>query len=154
MPKALILLAVAFLAACGSQGVTKTVQMTKTETRTVTQLDRRHARPLVFVPLQGGALAYKPTRIELGAGSGVYGLKWISYGGRFATAKGRFPSRDCDPNCADGNVTWVSVVVRLKKRVACNGSIVYSLLAIVGPGFDAAYGPVAPILGPACLDSG
>jgi hypothetical protein len=138
-----LLLAAVLLAGCG----TKTVTMTVTRTRTATVVTQvASPEPLVLVPDIAGGLVYKPDTIGLGASNGITGIRWSRYGGNVAVGRGRFPENTCEPNCADGTVTWVTVTVQLKDRVLCRGHLVYQLMSLDGPGFKVPFDTAAAVM--------
>jgi hypothetical protein len=76
----------------------------------------------------------RPKRFTLACGDGntvLKGLKWSSFGGATAQAKGTLEMNTCEPNCAQGKD--VSYPVKLKAtspRTCKNGLRVYNKLMI------------------------
>lgn len=138
------LLVVALISAgCGTKTVTRTV----TEMQTATVVRRATPPPLVLVPDQAGQLVYRPDTIGLGASAFIKNIRWRDYGSNLAIGRGLFASNDCNPNCADGKITWVPVTVRLRERILCRGRLAYTLMAVDGATFDNQFNPVGYVIG-------
>ena len=55
------------------------------------------------------------------AGQYLWRLKWSSWGGRVASARGTLATKTCDPFCAAGGVTNESVTVHFFYKRHCPG---------------------------------
>jgi hypothetical protein len=80
----------------------------------------------------------RPTTVTLTCGDGntvLKGLKWSSYGGASAKAKGTFVINLCEPNCAEGKVASFPVTVKASDPRSCKGGLrVYNKLTLQFPG--------------------
>jgi hypothetical protein len=132
---------------CGEADVTKTVTLTHTQTRTTTVVKRLTPPPLILVPNQSRDLVYKPDLIGIGASSEIKNIRWSGYGRNIALGRGLFPEDTCDPNFAEGKVTWLPVVIRLKQRTLCQNHLAYALMAVKGSGFDNQFSTVGDVIG-------
>ena len=85
-----------------------------------------HHRVLVKKDVVSEEFAYRPHAIGL-SGDGtffLYGLHWVHYGQKSATAKGRALTRGCEPNCAQGREFEPRVKIRLSQVNRC-GKVYY-----------------------------
>jgi len=92
------------------------------------------ASEAVYVPTGAGSegLEERPSVIGLGASAAVEQITWQRYGGQDAIGRGVFPQNDCDPSCAEGNVTDVPVSIRLWNIAKCHGRRTYLALDMDG----------------------
>ncbi|MGH2902484.1 MAG: hypothetical protein ACRDK7_02660 [Solirubrobacteraceae bacterium] len=76
----------------------------------------------------------RPTSVTLTCGDGntvLKGLKWSSFGGATAQAKGTFTIDLCEPNCAAGKAASFPVTVKASGRRSCKGGLrVYNKLTL------------------------
>ena len=82
-----------------------------------------HAR-LAVLAVNCGSGKYKPKQIVFAcadAGSMVVELRWSSWGGDVARARGRYRWNDCRPACAGGTIRYVRARVRLERPKPCAG---------------------------------
>lgn len=101
-----------------------------------------HHRVLVKKDVVSEEFAYRPHAIAL-SGDGTfftYGLRWVHYGQKSATAKGRALTRGCEPNCAEGREFKPKVKIRLSQVNRCGkvfyfGKLHYSLFGHIPTGF-------------------
>lgn len=101
-----------------------------------------HHRVLVKKDVVSEEFAYRPHAIAL-SGDGTfftYGLHWVHYGQRSATAMGRALTRGCEPSCAEGREFKPKVKLRLSQVSRCGkvfyfGKLHYSLFGHIPTGF-------------------
>ena len=74
--------------------------------------------------------SYKPKRVVLGAGTPIKDVRWLSYGGKTAKARGMFAVNDCQPTCADGHITWEPTAFSVSYIGPCKGRRSYRLISI------------------------
>jgi hypothetical protein len=70
--------------------------------------------------------ASRPRLLILACGDGnaaLKGLKWSSFGGAVARAKGEFVINDCEPNCAQGKDLSFPVSVSAGGLRTCRGAV-------------------------------
>jgi hypothetical protein len=68
----------------------------------------------------------RPKSLTLACGDGntvLKGLKWSSFGGATAQAKGTFTINLCEPNCADGKAASFPVTVKASDPRNCKGGL-------------------------------
>lgn len=58
----------------------------------------------------------------------IRGLRWKRYGKPVAVGKGIARTQGCEPSCANGEVRWLRVTVRLHRLVRCGGRPIYARL--------------------------
>ena len=82
--------------------------------------------------------ASRPKLLTLTCGDGntvVKGLKWSSFGGATAQAKGTFVTNTCNPNCAQGKDVSYPVSVSATSSKKCKGGVtVYGKLSLTFTG--------------------
>ena len=116
-----------------TQVVTETVKQTETVTETVAP------EPTMFVPQAGGTPEFKPDQLFTGASGGGWVIeKWISYGDEVAEATGYTEFNDCEPSCAEGNLTRVQATIQLSRRIPCKGVVAYDRLDVIKSSDEAA----------------
>jgi hypothetical protein len=80
----------------------------------------------------------RPTSVTLTCGDGntvLKGLKWSSFGGATAQAKGTFVIDLCEPNCAEGKTASFPVTVKASSPRSCkHGLRVYNKLTLAFKG--------------------
>jgi hypothetical protein len=78
--------------------------------------------------------ASRPKLLTLTCGDGntvLKGLKWSSFGGSSAQAKGTFVTNTCEPNCAAGKDVSYPVSVKATSLKTCKGALrVYNKLTL------------------------
>jgi hypothetical protein len=74
--------------------------------------------------------AYKPKRVVLGAGTPIKDVRWLSYGGETARARGMFAVNTCKPTCAAGHITWEPTSFSVSYVGSCKGRRSYRLISI------------------------
>jgi predicted secreted protein len=76
----------------------------------------------------------RPKSLTLACGDGntvLKGLKWSSFGGATAQAKGTFVINECEPNCAEGKAASFPVTVKASDPRNCKGGLrVYNKLTL------------------------
>lgn len=68
----------------------------------------------------------RPKSLTLACGDGntvLKGLKWSSFGGATAQAKGTFTINLCEPNCAEGKAASFPVTVKASDPRKCKGGL-------------------------------
>jgi hypothetical protein len=79
-----------------------------------------------------------PTSVTLTCADGntlLTKLRWSSFGGPTATAKGTFQTNTCKPNCASGKVVKYPATIKASGRLGCKGGVrVYARLSIAFSG--------------------
>ena len=80
----------------------------------------------------------RPKSVTLTCGDGntvLKGLKWSSFGGATAQAKGTFAINLCEPNCAEGKAASFPVTVKASSPRNCKGGLrVYNKLTLTFKG--------------------
>lgn len=88
------------------------------------------AAPTVRTPIgiETNQLAIRPHRIYFSGDGTVYvgHLRWRSWGGKVAVARGTASLSTCEPDCVEGTRLTFPARVRLFKVVRCVGSTIYS----------------------------
>ena len=108
-----------------TQVVTETVEKTETVTVTI------QPEPTVFVPQAGGTPEFKPDQLFTGVSGGGWVVeRWISYGGETAEALAYTEFNDCEPSCAEGNLTRADATIQLSQRIPCKGVVAYGRLSV------------------------
>jgi hypothetical protein len=78
--------------------------------------------------------ASRPKSVTLTCGDGntvLTGLRWSSFGGASAEAKGTFETNTCSPNCAQGKVVRYPVSVKATSPRSCKrGLRVYNKVTL------------------------
>jgi len=76
----------------------------------------------------------RPKTLTLACGDGntvLSGLRWSSFGGASASAKGTLEMNTCTPNCAAGKVVKYPVAVRADDQRTCRSGVrVYNKLTL------------------------
>ena len=67
----------------------------------------------------------KPEIVYFGAHERIFKLRWRSWDGKRARARGIYPVNDCRPNCAEGHITNYPVRVKLSKVRQCGSRFRY-----------------------------
>jgi hypothetical protein len=97
----------------------------------------RASRQRVFVANRGCAgRTFRPSQITLACGNGalwVTGLRYFSYGGANARARGRLHWVVCIPDCAQGRLRSVAARIRLGGRFRCRGVLYYGRAIVTRP---------------------
>jgi hypothetical protein len=90
------------------------------------------ASPLKITNCNQASSSPKSVTLTCGDGNTVLkGLKWSSFGGATAQAKGTFTINLCEPNCAAGKDASYPVTVKASGQRSCKkGLRVYSKLAL------------------------
>jgi hypothetical protein len=73
---------------------------------------------------------YKPKQVVLGAGTPIKDVRWLSYGGETARARGMFAVNSCKPTCAAGHITWEPTSFSVSYVGSCKGKRSYRLISI------------------------
>lgn len=73
---------------------------------------------------------YRPHRFGISCDRtmSIRGIRWRRYGGQVAIGLGVARTQGCEPSCANGEVRWPAVTIRLHKLVRCGGRPVYAQL--------------------------
>lgn len=80
----------------------------------------------------------RPTSVTLtcaDANTRLSKLRWSSFGGSTAAAKGTFETNTCKPNCAAGKTVKYTVTIKASGTRSCKGGVrVYAKLSIAFSG--------------------
>jgi hypothetical protein len=73
---------------------------------------------------------YEPREVGVGASTLIKEVRWLSYGGETARARGMFEVDDCKPTYAQGHVTWEPTSFSVSYVGPCKGQRSYRLISI------------------------